>query len=127
MTPLRLLVAEDLPQNRKVIDLLLKRQGQVADFAADGEEVVRRWRDLRPDVIFMDVQMPKVDGQEATRLIRSECGDERHPWIIALTAGALSDERDAALAAGMNDFITKPLTSAMLGAALQRARQALAR
>ena len=124
--PLRLLVAEDISHNRKLVGLLLKRLGHVAEFADDGAEVVSRWRELKPDVILMDVQMPKMDGRQATRIIRAECGDDRRPWIIALTAGALTEERTASLAAGMNDFITKPLTGAMLEDALRRARAGLA-
>jgi CheY-like chemotaxis protein len=68
----------------------------------------------------MDISMPGMDGREATRRIRAECGDAHRPWIIALSAGALQEEREAALAAGMNDFITKPVSGAMLAAALGR-------
>jgi signal transduction histidine kinase/ActR/RegA family two-component response regulator len=124
--PLRLLVAEDLSHNRKLVELLLKRLGHAAEFADDGAEAVSRWRELRPDVILMDVQMPNMDGRDATRIIRAECGDSRRPWIIALTAGALAEERTASLAAGMNDFITKPLTGTMLADALKRAQAGLA-
>ncbi len=68
---------------------------------------VSRWRELRPDVIL---------------IIRLKCGDDRRPWIIAPTAGALAEERTASLAAGMNDFITKPLTGTMRADALKRAQ-----
>jgi CheY-like chemotaxis protein len=124
--PLRLLVAEDVPNNRRVVDLLLKRLGETPEFANDGAEAVRRWRELRPEVILMDVQMPVMDGREAARAIRAESGEAARPWIIALTAGALPEEREASLAAGMNDFITKPISGEMLAAALRRARAALA-
>ncbi len=116
----RLLVAEDVESNRRVVELLLKRLGQEPVFAVDGEMAVAAWREQRPEVIFMDVSMPGVDGREASRRIRAECGDPMRPWIIALTAGALNEEHDAAIAAGMNDFITKPISGAMLAAALAR-------
>lgn len=116
----RLLVAEDVESNRRVVELLLKRLGQAPVFAVDGEMAVAAWREQRPEVIFMDVSMPGMDGREASRLIRAECGDAVRPWIIALTAGALNEEHDAAIAAGMNDFITKPISGAMLAAALAR-------
>jgi signal transduction histidine kinase/ActR/RegA family two-component response regulator len=124
---LRMLVAEDMPNNRRVVELLLRRLGQEVEFAIDGGAAVARWRESRPDVILMDVQMPVLDGREATKRIRAECGSTTHPWIIALTAGALAEEREAALGAGMNDFITKPVNGEMLAAALARARAGLGR
>ena len=116
----RMLVAEDVESNRRVVELLLKRLGQAPVFAVDGEMAVEAWREQRPEVVFMDVSMPGMDGREAARRIRAECGDTMRPWIIALTAGALNEEREAALGAGMNDFITKPVSGAMLATALAR-------
>jgi CheY-like chemotaxis protein len=117
----RILVAEDMPGNRRVVGLMLQRLGQTPRFAENGEAAVLSWREHRQEIILMDVNMPGVDGREATRRIRAESGDMQRPWIIAVTAGAMSEERDAALAAGMNDFITKPITGEMLAGALRRA------
>ncbi len=114
------LVAEDIAGNRRVVDLLLRRIGYHAAFANDGADAVSQWREKGPDVIFMDVQMPQMDGCEATRAIRREANHPTRPWIIALTAGVLANERELALAAGMNDFITKPITGEVLATALAR-------
>jgi len=118
---LRILVVEDLAENRKVADLLLRKLGLSADFATNGEEALTCWREKRPNVILMDVQMPVMDGREASRRIRQEAASPITPWIIALTAGALGEEREAALLAGVNDFIAKPIASEVLAAALDRA------
>jgi PAS domain S-box-containing protein len=123
--PLRLLVAEDNAVNQKVALLLLQRFGYHADIAANGLEVLNALRVAEYDVILMDVEMPELDGCETTRQIRSERGRIR-PWIIALTAGAMPGDRQRALAAGMNDFVTKPVRAEILCAALMRAYAALA-
>jgi CheY-like chemotaxis protein len=72
------------------------------------------------DAIIMDCQMPEMDGYEAARRIRAEEEGHRHAWIIAMTADALPGTRNACLAAGMDDYITKPVTLEQLGVALQR-------
>lgn len=117
---LRVLVAEDVAINRKVVSSMLKRIGIVASFAEDGEAAVKLWREQRPNVILMDVQMPNVDGREATRQIRSECGDPEKPWIIALTGGVMEEDKEEAFKAGMNDFLSKPINMANLAAALTK-------
>jgi signal transduction histidine kinase/ActR/RegA family two-component response regulator len=117
---LRVLVAEDVAINRKVVANMLKRLGIVPSFAEDGEVAVRLWREQRPNVILMDVQMPHVDGREATRRIRSECGDAESPWIIALTGGVMEEDKQEAFKAGVNDFISKPINMASLAAALAK-------
>lgn len=117
---LRVLVAEDVAINRQVAEFMLKRHGIVPVFAVDGVEAVAIWREQQPDVILMDVQMPNIDGREATRQIRAESGDPVHPWIIALTGGVTDHEREEAFKAGMNDFLTKPIDMAGIAAALAK-------
>lgn len=121
--PLRILVAEDSAVNRRVCALMFAKLGLSVSFAVDGEEAVSMHAALDPDVIVMDVQMPRLDGLGATRRIRRNCGDQQRPWIMALTAGATVADRAEALDAGMNDFLTKPLQLERLREALDRARR----
>ncbi|MCH2156351.1 MAG: response regulator [Opitutales bacterium] len=107
---MRILLVEDNEVNRRVaLGILNKRQHQV-DVAINGIEAVKRFRQARYDVILMDIQMPKMDGLEATKIIRSSEGDnrERTP-IVAMTAHAMNEAKDEAFEAGMDDFISKPL------------------
>jgi CheY-like chemotaxis protein len=115
---LRLLIAEDNPVNQRVASRMLHRLGYHADVVENGRLAVDAAERERYDVIFMDVQMPELDGLEATRRIRARSG--RSPWIVALTAHALEDDRRQCLAAGMNDFLSKPVQLAELTAALER-------
>ena len=109
LPPLRILIAEDNVINQKVALLLLQRLGYAADVAADGEETLAALRRQRYDVILMDVQMPGMDGLEAARRIRDEWPAEERPRIIAMTANALHEDREACLSAGMDDFLSKPV------------------
>ncbi|MES1240706.1 MAG: ATP-binding protein [Acidobacteriota bacterium] len=115
--PLRILVAEDNAINQKVILLLLSGLGYTADLAANGLEVLSALRRQSYDLIFMDVQMPEMDGLEATRRIRQEWQD-KGPRIVAMTASALREDREACLAAGMDDHLSKPMALEDLRAAL---------
>ncbi len=115
---LRVLVAEDNAVNRKVAVALLGRLGLRVDLANDGRQAVEAARGGDYDVILMDMQMPEMDGLEATSIIRTLPLDPR-PVIVALTANAFDADRDACLGAGMDDFMTKPFT-------LDQLRQALA-
>jgi PAS domain S-box-containing protein len=120
----RVLVAEDNMINQVVAVSLLAHMGCTVDVAADGLEAVRRWSDGAFDLILMDCQMPEMDGLEATRRIRAaEAGRGRIP-IVALTANAMREDRDACLAAGMDDHIAKPVTEESLLAAIALARRA---
>lgn len=110
---------EDNFVNQRVAQLLLGRLGYRCDLAADGREAVRSLRRQDYQLVLMDVQMPEMDGLEVTRLVRQELGDR--PYIVALTANARSQDRDDALEAGMNDFLTKPLRALELREALERA------
>ena len=118
--PLRILVAEDNVVNQKVVSALLAKMGYAPDLVADGAEAVEAVKRQTYDVILMDVQMPGTDGLEATRSICSRSGTR--PWIIALTANAAEEDRRACLDAGMDDYITKPVTANSLMAALERAK-----
>lgn len=124
--PLRVLVAEDHGVNRRVADLLLARMGYRADFAADGREAVSAVRQASYDLVLMDVQMPVLDGLDATREIRRLSPDTGDPWIVALTANATSEDRDRCLSAGMNDYLAKPLQPSQLAAAIERLGEARA-
>lgn len=107
--PLRILLAEDNLVNQKVALHLLKRLGYNADVAQNGQEVLVALRRQSYDVVFMDVQMPEMDGLEASRQICQEWDLSMRPQIIAMTANAMEGDREKCLAAGMNDYISKPI------------------
>jgi signal transduction histidine kinase/ActR/RegA family two-component response regulator len=115
--PLKILLAEDNIVNQKVVSKILQRLGYEIDIANNGLEVIEATRDNNYDVIFMDVQMPEMDGIEATKYILESA---YRPYIIALTANAMSSDRILCLAAGMNDYLTKPLNIDLLVEALWR-------
>jgi PAS domain S-box-containing protein len=114
---LRILVAEDNPVNQKVTLSMLKRIGYRADVAANGVEVLQALERKHYDVVLMDVQMPEMDGFEATRRIR-ESGS--NTCIIAITAHALNGDREACLSAGMDGYISKPIQMYELKEALEK-------
>ncbi len=116
--PLRILVVDDSAVNRRLCELLLRRLGYEPEAAVDGLEALDRQRLLDPDLILMDVQMPRLDGLEATRRIRAATGRSQRPWIVATTAFSSAEDRDAALQAGMNEFLAKPLKAEALKASL---------
>ena len=121
----RVLLAEDNPVNQKVALHMLARLGYRADTAASGVEVITALHRQDYDVILMDVQMPEMDGLEATRQLRANADLYRpRPWIIALTADALQGDRERCLDAGMDDYLPKPIKASDLAAALIRARRA---
>ena len=115
---LRILLAEDNVVNQKVALRMLGRLGYRADIAADGLEVLKALQSHHYDVVLMDVQMPEMDGLEATRSIRRMPG--RQPYIIAMTAHAMKGDREECLGVGMNDYVSKPVRIEELNAALQR-------
>jgi two-component system sensor histidine kinase/response regulator len=106
----RILLAEDNPINQRVVLLQLESLGCQVDVAADGAEAVRCYEREEYDLVLMDCQMPRLDGYDATRAIRraQSRGPRRHIPIVALTAHALSGDRDECFAAGMDDFLSKP-------------------
>ncbi|MBW7895517.1 MAG: response regulator [Opitutaceae bacterium] len=105
--PRRILLAEDNLVNRKLALAMLGRLGYGVDTVENGVEAVAACRAQNYDLIFMDVQMPEMDGLTATRQIRTLPGPP--PWIIAMTANALEGDREVCLAAGMNDYLPKPV------------------
>ena len=118
---LRVLVAEDNAVNQRLALLLLQRLGHEADLAGNGVEALEALERRPVDVVLMDVQMPEMDGLEATRRIHERWGVAR-PRIIAVTAGAMTDERDQCLAAGMDDYLSKPIRMEELAGALAGVR-----
>lgn len=117
--PLEILVVDDMPVNQRVARLQLKRLGHHADVAANGVEALELASRKRYDVVFMDCQMPEMDGFEATRRLRADPRQEGL-YIIALTANALAGDRERCLAAGMDDYLGKPSNAPNLKAALDR-------
>ena len=118
--PLRLLLTEDHVVNQKVALLILERLGYRADVAANGLEAVDAVQRQIYDVVLMDVQMPEMDGITATGRIREIFGDAWRPRIVAMTAGALKEDQDRCKAAGMDDYVSKPIQVTELVAALER-------
>jgi len=119
--PLRILAVEDNATNQKLILLILERLGYRADSAYHGLEALESVSRHVYDVVLMDVQMPEMDGLEATRRIRQNLAVQ--PRIIAMTANAMESDRQACLAAGMDDYISKPIQVRDLRAALEQCRR----
>jgi CheY-like chemotaxis protein len=119
---LRILLAEDNAMNQKVALRLLERLGYRSDVVSNGLEAVAALTQQVYDVVLMDVQMPELDGLDATRRICEQWPRERRPQIIAMTANALPEDRHACSAAGMDDYLVKPIRADELGAALKRVR-----
>jgi PAS domain S-box-containing protein len=126
--PERVLLAEDNAVNQKVALLMLAKLGFRGDVAGDGRETLEAVQRQHYDIVLMDVQMPEMDGLEASRRINALWPERRdRPWIIAITANAMQGDREICLAAGMDDYISKPVKTAELASALERAKLALAR
>jgi signal transduction histidine kinase len=106
-TSLKILIAEDNPVNQRVLQLFLQTLGYSSTIANNGLEALEAFKHQTFDVIFMDMQMPEMDGISAVKQIRQS--NSYQPWIVALTANALPEDRQLCLDAGMNDFITKPI------------------
>ncbi|TMG24671.1 MAG: GAF domain-containing protein [Chloroflexi bacterium] len=117
--PLRILLAEDNAVNQKLALRLLAQLGYGADLAGDGLQAIEALEREEYDVVLMDVQMPELDGLAATRQIRARWPD-RSTTIVAMTANAMAGDREACLAAGMDDYVSKPIRPKELAAALAR-------
>ena len=115
---LNILIAEDNPVNQKVAQLMLQRLGHRTDLAANGQEVLRALENQSCDLVLMDIQMPEMDGIEATRLIRSRW--QQGPKIIAITSFDPEFCREQCFSAGVDDFINKPIRMNELDAAIDR-------
>ncbi|MGC1308143.1 MAG: response regulator [Phormidesmis sp.] len=117
--PLRILLAEDIPLNQKVALQMLSTYGYDADVVSDGKATVKAVQEQSYDLVFMDVQMPEMDGLEATQKIRSSPNIQQ-PRIVAMTAHAMPGDRAECLAAGMDDYVSKPIRKRDLAAALRQ-------
>ena len=105
----RILLVEDNSVNQKVAVLMLNKLGLRVDVAANGIEAVDSFKRQSYDIILMDVQMPEMDGIEATRIIREKSTSDSGPIIFAMTAGVTENERERCIEVGMNGFIHKPV------------------
>ena len=119
--PLRILIAEDNRINQQVARRILQQFGYQSDLAVNGQEAVNIVSKERYDLVFMDVQMPVMDGHEATRQIRSILTPEQRPYIAAMTANAMKEDRALCLNAGMDDYLSKPMRPADVRAVIERA------
>lgn len=119
------MVAEDAAISRQMMAFFLAKLGYQPLIVENGKQVLDVCARQAVDVILMDVHMPELDGHQATQQLRHRLGSPDRPWIVALTAGTAADDVAAARAAGMNDFLTKPLTLEALVAGLDRAKEAL--
>ncbi len=123
-TRLRILLAEDNVVNQKVALMMLARLGQRADAVGDGLEALAALARRDYDVVLMDVQMPEMDGLEATRRLRATLPSSRQPFVIALTANAMAEDRQRCLAAGADEYLAKPVRLEELDARLAAAAAA---
>lgn len=119
--PAQVLLVEDDAVNQLVVETMLRKLGCTVELAADGEAACEAALERRFDLILMDLHMPRMDGYEATRRIRAgELPAGRHTPIVALTADALAGDRERCLQAGMDDFATKPVSTALLATIIER-------
>ncbi|MBK7993817.1 MAG: response regulator [Blastocatellia bacterium] len=118
--PLRILLAEDNAINQKVAIQLLKQMGYRADTVANGLEVLSALERQSYDLVLMDIQMPEMDGLEATRQICQKWPKDKRPYIIAMTAGAMESDKEKCLSVGMSDYVSKPINVQQLQLSLER-------
>lgn len=106
--PKRILMVEDEPYNRKLLRDLLQKFGYETTEATDGEQGVELTKKIKPDLVLMDIGMPKLDGLEATRILKADISTQNIP-VVALTAFAMSGDKERVLEAGCDGYITKPV------------------
>ncbi|MCS6764983.1 MAG: response regulator [Candidatus Protistobacter heckmanni] len=116
--PLRVMVVDDVPLNRKLLEKVLRKAGHEVFLAEGGVQAVELARELRPDVIFMDIDMPDMDGYEAARKVHEISRWHREVRIIAVTGNAFDEDKERAAAAGMAGHIAKPVQFEALRASL---------
>ena len=119
--PLRILLVEDNLVNQKIVLKLLERLGYKIDLATNGLEAINALNRQSYDIVLMDIQMPEMDGVEATQRIRETLPQKQQPYIVAMTAHALKGDREKYLSQGMDDYISKPISIKEVIAALKRA------
>ena len=122
MSPLRILLAEDSAVNQKVALALLAKLGYRADVVGNGREALTALEQERYDVVLMDVQMPELDGLDTTRRIHERWPAGERPRVVAMTANAMQEDREACFAAGMDDYVAKPIRPEALAEALRQVR-----
>ena len=115
-------IADDDGATRRVLQVLLEREGYDVLVAVDGESAVQLVRDARPAVVFLDARMPAPDGYEVCRMIRSELAPADQPYVTMLTASGRDDDRERAAAAGVDEFLTKPFSPSRVSARLHQLR-----
>ncbi|WP_312876335.1 PAS domain S-box protein [Paenibacillus agri] len=118
--PLRILVAEDNEINQVVLKKMLEKRGHSVELASDGTVVMQRITCESFDLVFMDIQMPRTNGLEATKYIKETLPPEKQPIIVAVTANALKGDRELCLATGMDEYISKPVTSETLTGVIRK-------
>ncbi|MFK7949980.1 MAG: response regulator [Saprospiraceae bacterium] len=123
--PVNILVAEDHIINQKIILFLLRKAGYDVDIVDNGKEAIDAVLEKRYDIVFMDVQMPEIDGIEATRIIRELLPVQEQPTIIALTANEMYEDRIACLNAGMQGYITKPIQANIIYSVIEKYKKEL--
>jgi len=116
-----LLMVEDNLVNQKLLKRLLEKQGYTVDLASNGREAIQKWSQGSYALILMDCQMPEMDGYEATRAIRAQEAGSSHIPIIAVTANTMAGDREKCLAAGMDEFVPKPIETSILTEAMDKA------
>ena len=125
LTPCSVLLAEDDEVNRKMTLHMLERLGCPADYVNNGREALEALARQAYDIVLLDVQMPELDGLETARRIRARSQGASRPWLVAVTANAIRGDREKCLAAGMDDYVSKPLRVADLKHALERRQREL--
>ncbi|MEY8745497.1 PAS domain S-box protein [Bacillales bacterium AN1005] len=118
-TPLHILVAEDNEMNQLVLSRMIEKKGHCIDHVIDGEAAVEAVKRNAYDIVFMDVNMPRLDGLEATKVIKRSLSPEKSPYIVAVTANALRGDQQRYLQAGMDDYISKPIKMETITEALE--------
>ncbi len=124
---LRILIVDDNAVNRKVLLSMLNHLEYRADMVTNGQEAIQALEKQPYDLVFMDIQMPILDGLRAAQTIRQNLADKEHPYIIAITAYADRFDRDTCINAGMNDYLSKPATLDDIRGAIQAAQTQLQR
>ncbi|MEM9161553.1 MAG: CHASE2 domain-containing protein [Cyanobacteria bacterium P01_F01_bin.4] len=119
-SPLKILIAEDNRVNQRLAQRMLEMLGYESEVLSTGTEVIENIHHHTHDIIFMDMRMPEMDGLEATRRIRKLGSQITQPWIIAMTANATAEDRRRCLAAGMDDYLSKPIRRETLSQAIER-------